>query len=151
MVKPLFHFGITEDAKLIREEVFVKEQGFAEEFDENDPKCWHLVLYLDSTPIATGRIIEVDPETYRIGRVAVRKGFRRMKVGTYTVKFLCNKAISLGARKAILGAQLDKMPFYRSLGFKPCPDGEVFEEQGVPHCMMYKVLIKDKKGYKPFY
>ena len=151
MVKPLFHFGITEDAKLIREEVFVKEQGFAEEFDENDPKCWHLVLYLDSTPIATGRIVEVDPETYRIGRVAVRKGFRRMKVGTYTVKFLCNKAISLGARKAILGAQLDKMPFYRSLGFKPYPDGEVFEEQGVPHCMMYKVLIKDKKGYKPFY
>ena len=151
MVKPLFHFGLTDDAKLIREEVFVKEQGFAEEFDENDAKCWHLVLYLDSIPIATGRILEVDPETYRLGRIAVRKQFRGMKVGSYTVKFLCNKALSLGARKAILLAQTDKMAFYRSLGFRPVPDGEVIYEEGVPHAMMYKVLIRDKKGYRPFY
>ena len=151
MVKPLFHFGLTDDAKLIREEVFVKEQGFAEEFDENDAKCWHLVLYFDSIPIATGRILEVDPETYRLGRIAVRKQFRGMKVGSYTVKFLCNKALSLGARKAILLAQTDKMGFYRSLGFRPVPDGEVIYEEGVPHAMMYKVLIRDKKGYRPFY
>ncbi len=151
MVKPLFHFGLTPDAKLIREEVFIKEQGFAQEFDEDDEKCWHLVLYLDNVPIATGRLLEVDPETYRIGRVAVRQQFRHMKVGTYTVKFLCNKALSLGARKAILGAQLDKMPFYQGIGFRPCPDGEVYYEEGVPHLMMYKVLIRDKKGYRPFY
>ncbi len=151
MVKPLFHFGLTDDAKLIRKEVFVKEQGFAKEFDENDSKSWHLVLYLDGTPISTGRILEIDPETYQVGRVAVRKDFRHMKVGTYTVKFLCNKALSLGARKAILAAQVDKMPFYHALGFRPYPDGEVFYDEGVAHIMMYKVLIRRKNGYKPFY
>lgn len=151
MVKPLFNFGLTDDAKLIREEVFVKEQGFAKEFDENDSKAWHLVLYLDGIPISTGRILEIDPETYRIGRVAVRKNFRHMKVGTYTVKFLCNKALSLGARKAVLAAQVDKMAFYRSLGFRPYPDGEVFYEEGVPHTMMYKILTRKRTGYKPFY
>ncbi len=151
MVKPLFHFGLIDDAKLIRKEVFVKEQGFAKEFDENDSKSWHLVLYLDGTPISTGRILEIDPETYQVGRVAVRKDFRHMKVGTYTVKFLCNKALSLGARKAILAAQVDKMPFYHALGFRPYPDGEVFYDEGVAHIMMYKVLIRKKNGYKPFY
>ena len=151
MVKPFFHFGLTEDVKLIREEVFVKEQGFANEFDENDKQCWHLVLYLDNVPISTGRILEVDPETYQISRVAVRKQFRGMKVGTYTVKFLCNKAISLGARKAILLAQEDKVPFYRSIGFRPYPDGEIIYEEGVPHIKMYKILTKKKEGYRPFY
>ena len=151
MIKPLFHFGLADDAKLIREEVFVKEQGFAKEFDENDAKSWHLVLYLDGVPISTGRILEIDPETYQIGRVAVRERFRHMKVGTYTVKFLCNKALSLGARKAILAAQVDKMSFYRSIGFRPYPNGEIFYDEGVPHIMMYKVLIRKKNGYKPFY
>lgn len=147
----MFHLGLTEDAKKLREEVFVKEQGFRNEFDEKDQNCWHLVLYRDRVPIATGRIVEIDPETYQIGRVAVKKEFRHMKVGTYTVKFLCNKALSLGARKAILSAQLDKMDFYRPIGFRPFPDGEIQNEEGVPHIMMYKILIRDKKGYRPFY
>lgn len=151
MVKPLFHFGLPIDAKLIREEVFMKEQGFAEEFDEKDAQAWHLVLYLDEVAISTGRIVEVDPETYQIGRVAVRKNFRHMKVGTYTVKFLCNKALSLGARKAVLASPIDKIGFYRSLGFKPSPDGEVFYEEGVPHIMMRKILIRKKPGCNPLY
>lgn len=151
MIKPIFHFGLTDDAKLIREEVFVKEQGFVEEFDEIDGKSWHLVLYLDETPISTGRLWEIDPETYQIGRVAVRKEFRHMKVGTYTVKFLCNKALSLGARKAILASQVDKTSFYHAIGFRPFPEGEIFYDEGCPHIMMYKVLIRKKNGYKPFY
>ena len=151
MIKPLFHFGLTDDAKLIREEVFIKEQGFAKEFDENDAKSWHLVLYLDGVPISTGRILEIDPETYQIGRVAVRERFRHMKVGTYTVKFLCNKALSLGARKAILSAQSDKTNFYRSLGFRPMADGEITYDEGVPHVTMCKILIRSKKGYRPFH
>lgn len=151
MVKPLFTFGLSEDAKAIREEVFIKEQGFQNEFDELDAKSWHLVLYLDDAPIATGRVSEVDPETYRIGRVAVRKEFRHMKVGSYTVKFLCNKALSLGARKAILSAQSDKTNFYRSLGFRPMADGEITYDEGVPHVTMCKILIRSKKGYRPFY
>lgn len=151
MVKPSFTFGLSEDAKAIREEVFVKEQGFQKEFDELDAKSWHLVLYLDNTPIATGRVSEVDPETYRIGRVAVKKEFRHMKVGSYTIKFLCNKVLSLGARKAILSAQSDKIGFYRALGFRPVPDGEITYDEGVPHLTMYKILIRGKKSYRPFY
>ena len=145
MVKPVFQFGLMEDAKKIREEVFMQEQGFQDEFDDKEKERWNLVLYLDGVPISTGRLEEEDPETYWIQRIAVRKPYRGMKVGTYTVKFLCNKAISLGARKAILNAQLDKVPFYRSLGFREDPNGEVFLEEGLPHIKMTKVLVRPKK------
>lgn len=73
MIKPVFTFGLPSDAKALREEVFVQEQGFQNEFGPEDDRCWSLVLYLDDRPIATGRILEIDPETYQIGRVAVKK------------------------------------------------------------------------------
>ena len=82
MVKPVFTFGLPSDAKALREEVFVQEQGFQNEFGPEDDRCWSLVLYLDNRPIATGRILEIDPETYQIGRVAVKKEFRGKTVGT---------------------------------------------------------------------
>ncbi len=131
----------------IRLEVFVDEQGFVDEFDEFDKIAWHLVLYLDGYPISTGRIYPLDPETYRIGRVAVRKSFRGQKVGTYTMKFLMNKALQLGARKVVLDAQLDKVPFYKSLRFKAVT-GEVFLEEGAPHVAMEKVIATKRKVYR---
>ncbi len=151
MIKPLFQHSLPLEAKAIREEVFVKEQGFKNEFDEIDPLCWHLVLFLDQTPISTGRLQEIDPETYQIGRVAVRKLFRGNSVGTYTVKFLCTKAKTLGARKVVLYSQLDKVDFYKKIGFREYGDGEVVLEEGVPHVKMYKILVRKKTGYRPFY
>jgi predicted GNAT family N-acyltransferase len=93
MIKEAFTFGLPKDAEEIRQEVFTLEQGFAPEIDldEHDKEAWHVVLYLDGYPISTGRVFPEDPETYHIGRVAVRKKFRGMKVGSYTMKFLCTK------------------------------------------------------------
>ena len=146
MIETRFTLGLTQEAIDIRNEVFTLEQGFDPEIDidEKDKDAWHVVLYLDGYPISTGRIFEEDPETYHIGRVAVRKAFRGQKVGTYTMKFLMTKAKTLGARKVILGAQLDKVPFYKKLGFRPVPYSEVFLDGGAPHQMMYKVLTKKK-------
>ena len=44
-----------EDAVMIRETVFMKEQGFHDEFDETDRSAAHLVLYIDGLPAATCR------------------------------------------------------------------------------------------------
>ena len=145
MIKEVFTFGLPKDAERIRQEVFTLEQGFAPEIDldEHDKEAWHVVLYLDGYPISTGRVFPEDPETYHIGRVAVRKKFRGMKVGAYTMKFLCTKAKTLGARKVVLGAQLDKVPFYKTLGFKE-QTGEIFDDGGAPHVMMEKILVKPK-------
>jgi len=151
MIEPVFKFGLMDDAKAIRQEVFVTEQGYRNEFDENEDRCWNLVLYLDGTPIATGRLLEVDPETFQIGRLAVRAPFRHQKVGSYTVKFLITKARSLGARKVILGAQMDKVPFYQGLGFRPFPEGEVYFDEGHPHIMMFKVIVTKNRPHRIVY
>ena len=142
MVEAKFTFGIPEDAKTIREEVFVKEQGFSlgSEFDEHDQHSWHVVLYLDGYPISTGRVFPENPELFRIGRIAVRKAFRGQKIGTYTMKFLETKAKTLGGRRLVLGAQLDKAHFYETLGYRKDPTGEIYDDEGVPHILMFKTL-----------
>jgi predicted GNAT family N-acyltransferase len=151
MIKPVFKVGLMDDAKAIRTAVFIKEQGYEHEFDQDEATCWNLVLYFNGTPISTGRLKEVDPETYQIQRIAVLPPYRHQKVGSYTVKFLITKARSLGARKVILGAQLDKIPFYKQLGFRPFPEGEVYFDEGHPHQMMYKVIVTKNKPQRISY
>ena len=140
MVKPVFTIGPSEDAKQIRTEVFMDEQGFKNEFDELDPTSVSLVLYLDGTPIATGRLIKVDPATYQIGRIAVRKEFRHKQIGSYLMAFLCEKARTMGATTAIVHAQLDKRDFYNRLGFYEYSGGVIDEDEGVPHIYLAKDL-----------
>jgi predicted GNAT family N-acyltransferase len=151
MIEPRFSLGLPPDAKMIREKVFVEEQGYHNEFTGDDGPCWCLVLYFNGAPIATGRIMEIDPETYRIGRLAVLKEYRNKKIGTYVLKFLEVKIKTLGGRKAILHAQLDKKAFYEKSGYRLSPDGEVDYDEGHPHIMMEKVIVKPKNPYKkPF-
>ena len=145
MVKPVFTIGPSPDARAIREEVFVKEQGVVHEFDEADSLCWSLVLYLDGVPIATGRLLRIDPSLYAIGRLAVRKAFRRQKVGSYVMAFLERKAAEVGATRIELHAQCSAIPFYEKNGYHILGDGEIYLEEGIPHQTMGKILPHPKK------
>lgn len=153
MIQAKFQIGASKDEREIRTVVFMQEQGFVDEFDAEDDSCWHLVIYHDGKAIGCGRILKVDPETYRIGRVAVLKEYRGHQVGTYIVKFLQTKIKELGGRKAILLSQADKSAFYEKLGFKS-PTGEIIMEEDYPHIYMEKILVKTdpkrrKRVYKP--
>ena len=86
----------------------------------------------------------LDPETYRFGRIAVRKAFRNKQIGTYTMKFLMRKAIEIGGRVAVVHAQYDKMGFYEKLGFRAPKGSGIFDEDGYPHIEMRKSLIKKR-------
>ena len=69
------------EIRAIRFEVFVDEQNvLAEiEIDDRDPVCIHLLAYDDGAAIGTARI---DLERAgKIGRLAVRAGWRRHGVG----------------------------------------------------------------------
>ncbi len=50
--------SLPDEAVEIRENVFVKEQGFEKEFDEIDEKAIHLVMFGEHShkPVATCRI-----------------------------------------------------------------------------------------------
>ena len=45
----MLHFktyhSLPEDAALIRQKIFMEEQGFVDEFDAIDPQADHIVLY----------------------------------------------------------------------------------------------------------
>ena len=69
--------GLSQDARIIRQEVFVEEQGFHHEFDETDQTAWHLVLYENGYAAGCCRLFSSDnPDVYILGRLAVRKSCR---------------------------------------------------------------------------
>ena len=55
MIRAVTTDYLSDAAKMIREEVFMREQGFRHEFDEIDAKAVCLVLYEESKPMACGR------------------------------------------------------------------------------------------------
>lgn len=73
---------LPKEAQKIRKTVFIKEQGFHNEFDEIDSYAKHLVLYDEKVPIATCRFFSREScEDYFIGRIAVIKEYRGKNIG----------------------------------------------------------------------
>ena len=69
-----FYDTLPDEAFQIRREVFVEEQGFRDEFDEDDKRAVHLVVFEEGRPIGTCRFFKKseDGAGYLIGRIAVR-------------------------------------------------------------------------------
>ncbi|WP_294578594.1 GNAT family N-acetyltransferase [uncultured Thomasclavelia sp.] len=125
-------------AKMIRQKVFVEEQGFSNEFDEIDDKAYHLVIYQDNLPLATGRMYPKDDQTMILGRIAVLKPYRKHHLGSKIVIGLEDKARELGYMKTELSAQQQAMSFYQKLGY--ISYGDVYYDEWCPHVSMSKQL-----------
>ena len=132
-----------QDAALIRDEVFVKEQGFENELDDIDAVAHHVVFYDEAgTPLATGRAFpaqEQEDGIYKIGRVCVRRCARGTGAGRAVMEALERKIKSLGGCEAQLGAQIRAKEFYKHLGYQEF--GEPFLDEGCPHIMMKKSIV----------
>ena len=132
------------EALALRKEVFVDEQGCSEdeEFDGFDEHALHLVIYVDEAPAACGRIWH-GGSGFRIGRLAVKKQFRRQKLGDLALRLLLYKAFNSGAETVSINAQTYIMPLYEKFGFKAY--GEEFMDAGRPHYSMS--VSKDEVVY----
>ena len=132
-----FYNGAPQDARKIRDDVFIKEQGFKEEYDEIDNFATHLVLYLNGEAVGTLRTFTLDnPETFILGRLAVKKDKRGNKLGSYLVKGALKYVKNQGGRELILHSQLTAVDFYKKLGFSEY--GEIEYEEDCPHIWMRK-------------
>ena len=128
-----------EDAKTIREEVFVKEQGFKEEIDETDGKAVHVVCYDQGYPIAVGRYFQDDEEgIYHIGRVAIRKEYRGRHIGRDIMGFMAESIRQENGQTIYLSAQARVQDFYEKLGYQA--RGESYMEEHCLHIPMKKDL-----------
>ena len=104
---------LPEEAIKIRNEVFVKEQGFVEEFDEIDDIAKHIVLYKKENPISTCRIyFNTEKQSFVIGRIAVVKEWRGKNIGTKIINIAEDSIKTDGGKSAMLSAQVRVAEFY---------------------------------------
>ena len=133
---------LPEDAKIVRNEVFVKEQGFINEFDETDNNSVHIVLYNKDKPISTCRIyFHIGKQMFVIGRIAVLKEHRGNNVGAVTLRFAEESIRNNGGSSVILSAQVRIAKFYEKHGYTK--QGEVYLDEDCPHVWMIKNLEDD--------
>lgn len=133
----------TEGARAVRLAVFVQEQAIPEdeEWDADDEHAVHAVLRnLCGCPVATGRLIHqgVGEGCAKIGRMAVLRSARGIGLGDQVLRALMAEAASRGVVSIGLHAQVSAQAFYARHGF--IPEGEVFDEVGIPHQLMKLTL-----------
>lgn len=109
---------IPEEAKTIREAVFVKEQGFKDEFDEIDDVAKHVLLFEGDIPVGTCRFFfSEERDCYVIGRIAVRKEFRGKRYGEKMLQGAEKAVRDLGGEVVELSAQCRVTDFYNKQGY----------------------------------
>ena len=131
---------LSDEAKTIREEVFVQEQKFVNEFDEIDNKAYHIVMYKDDTPIACCRFYKNDKikDNYAAGRIAVRKEYRGKHLGKAILDEIENEVKRLGGTSISLSAQLRVKKFYELSGYQA--SGAIYFDEYCEHIHMEKIL-----------
>ncbi len=132
--------SLPQESVFIRTTVFVKEQGFFDEFDSTDKTAYHLIAYLDNIAIGTARFFldKKEDNTYVIGRLAVLKEYRDRHLGSEIVKEAEKIIKKYGAKKIVLSAQCKARKFYKNLGY--FASGEIYLDEQCPHIHMEKYI-----------
>ena len=121
-----------QDAKLIRTQVFICEQGITEanEWDDQDVISQHFVIYDQDQPIATARLLENNS----VGRVAVLKAYRGQGLGQMIMLEIISYAQKQRLSVLTLSSQVHAISFYEKLGFTV--QGNSYDECGISHIEM---------------
>ncbi len=137
-------------AYAVRHDVFVTEQQVPAELelDELDDAADHFVAYDDDEAVGAGRLV-VEPVGFEgtdpslgpvghLGRLAVRPQTRGTALGAALVRAIEERAAECGIRVVVLAAQTHATAFYERLGYAAY--GEVFDDAGLPHRWMRRLL-----------
>jgi predicted GNAT family N-acyltransferase len=129
----------------VRFAVFVDEQGIppSEELDDHDEErdalTVHALVRGDAGEVlGTGRIVPIDVNTVRIGRMAVMRAGRGRGAGAYLLNALMADARRRGYRRAVLSAQEHAIGFYARAGF--AVNGAAELDCGIVHLPMERAL-----------
>ncbi|KXZ65163.1 putative N-acetyltransferase YjcF [Acinetobacter venetianus] len=123
---------LQQDAKLIRELVFISEQNIPEqdEWDDQDAISQHFIVYDHNQPIATARLLANNS----VGRVAVLKAYRGQGIGRLIMLEIIAYAQAQKRPSLQLSSQVHAISFYEKLGFSI--QGDEYDECGIPHIEM---------------
>ncbi len=118
--------------RAIRTPVFIEEQQVAPDFewDEIDASAIHLLAMADNQAIACLRIIDFK----KIGRMAVLKEWRGLRLGTALLLEAVHICKSHGSSSIYLSAQTHAIGFYEKCGFTVT--SAVYQDVDIPHVDM---------------
>ena len=125
---------------MLRRTVFIEEQDVSEadELDDLDTECFHLLAWDGELPVGTARI-QIVNQLAKIGRVCVIKSHRGTGLGVALIRGALDIAKSKdGVVRAKLGAQVHALGFYEALGFTAI--GSVYDDAGIDHRDMVQDL-----------
>lgn len=131
--------SLPAQAREIREEVFMREQGFVDEFDLDDEKAIHVLAFDKDTAVATCRFFKQDG-FYLIGRIAVLKEYRGKGIGRDMLDFAERTVGEFGGKEIRIHAQQNAENFYKKLGYRSM---DIFDyEQDCKHVWMSKTIVR---------
>jgi len=134
-----FYNTLPLEARNIRQQVFVTEQGFQQEFDNIDSIATHLVIFEGEVAVATARLFKGKTEKdFIVGRIAVLPEYRKQHLGAKIMELLENKVQELGGKTIYLLAQCRAQNFYEKQGYQA--QGETTMDEACPHINMAKTL-----------
>ncbi|WP_230515302.1 GNAT family N-acetyltransferase [Teredinibacter turnerae] len=118
----------------IRREVFIDEQQVPEELEldekDGDGITRHFLIENEHEAIGCARLLPAG----QIGRMAVRKPYRRGGYGSQLLRFIVRQALEEYGIAPFLHSQVSAISFYASLGFEA--EGPEFDDAGIPHRTM---------------
>lgn len=122
-----------EQARLIREEVFIREQEVDPELEyEHEEEAIHFIAFYEDEPIATARYRETG-HGIKLERFATLKEYRNQQVGAAMLYRILEEIKPL-EKEIYLNAQMMAVPFYKKHGF--VEQGETFMEADIEHVKM---------------
>ena len=124
---------VHHDSVQIRTHVFVEEQHVPAnlEVDADEGKATYFVVYDAGLPVATARILP-EGTGYHVQRVAVEKAYRKHGLGKMVLNAIIAYAREQNVAFLKLGAQLQAIGFYKTLGFQ-LTDQPEFLDAGICH------------------
>lgn len=93
--------------------------------------------------VGGARLLRRPNGVAQIGRVAVLPAWRGSGLGVRLMRLLEELALARGYRESMLHAQVQAQAFYERLGYVADPHAGAFDEDGIPHIRMTKVLSLD--------
>ena len=124
---------VHHDSVQIRTHVFVEEQHVPAnlEVDADEGKATYFVVYDAGLPVATARILPEGTGSH-VQRVAVEKAYRKHGLGKMVLNAIIAYAREQNVAFLKLGAQLQAIGFYKTLGFQ-LTDQPEFLDAGIRH------------------
>ena len=130
--------------KSLRYEVFVNEQQVDPLLESDDydtqPTTQYIGAFINHELVGVLRLRPVA-SSWKLQRIAVRKKYRHLKIGTKLLHFVKVAAQNENIDTLVLHAQTQAIEFYLKQNFKI--EGDVFQEASIDHIKVVYPLNND--------